>query len=293
MVVTASMVKELRERTGAGMMECKKALVESGGDLEAAVDTLRKSGAAKAEKKAGRIAAEGCVRIASGDERTALVLEVNSETDFVAKDENFRNFATAVADCALQAQPADLDALLAAELDSGEAVETARQQLVAKIGENITVRRFRRIEAQGDRLGRYVHGNQKIAVLVDVADGDEQLAKDLAMHIAANRPVCVVEEQVPTELLDRERAIFEAQAAESGKPPQIVEKIVAGRIKKYIKEVTLTGQAFVKDPDQTVGDLLKAQGATVHGFVRYEVGEGIEKKQEDFAEEVMAQVRGA
>jgi elongation factor Ts len=292
MTITAAMVKELRERTGAGMMECKKALVETGGDLDAAIDNLRKSGAAKAEKKAGRIAAEGAVIIALDGAKTAVAVEVNSETDFVAKDDNFRRFADQVAATALRQTPADVSALADCRLDSGETVEEARQQLVAKIGENIGLRRFVRMQAQGDRLGSYVHGNQKIGVLVDISGGDDELAKDLAMHVAASRPVCVAEDQVPSDLLDKEREIFTAQAAESGKPADIVEKMVTGRIKKFLKEVTLMGQPFVKDPDKTVANLLKEKGAVVHGFLRYEVGEGIEKKEENFAAEVMAQVRG-
>lgn len=292
MSISASMVKELRERTGAGMMECKKALVETAGDIDAAIDTLRKSGAAKAEKKAGRIAAEGCVIIAQNGATTAVAVEVNSETDFVAKDDNFRSFADQVAQSALRHAPADLPALEKSAVDSGDSVEEARQQLVAKLGENISVRRFVRMQAQGDRLGSYIHGNQKIGVLIDVSGGDADLAKDLAMHVAASRPVCVDEDQVPSDMLDKEREIFSAQAAESGKPADIVEKMVTGRIKKFLKEVTLLGQPFVKDPDKTVANLLKEKGATVHAFVRYEVGEGIEKKEENFAEEVMAQVRG-
>lgn len=292
MQITASMVKELRERTGAGMMECKKALTETGGDMEAAVDLMRKSGQAKADKKAGRVAAEGQVVVALSDDASrAAMVEVNCETDFVAKDENFERFADAVASLVLANDPADVDALMA--LDTGDgSLEQARAALVAKIGENVQVRRFERMDAaDGALLGFYRHGN-RIGVVVELAGGDAGLAKDISMHIAASRPVCVDESQVPGEMLDREREIFSAQAAESGKPPEIIEKMVTGRIKKYLGEITLVGQPFVKDPDKTVGKLLEGAGATVRRFVRYEVGEGIEKKSENFAEEVMAQARG-
>ncbi|WP_455384113.1 translation elongation factor Ts [Acidihalobacter prosperus] len=292
MQITASQVKELRERTGAGMMECKKALTEAGGDMEAAIEAMRKSGAAKAVKKAGRVAAEGQVVVAmSDDARKAVLLEVNCETDFVGKDENFESFAAAVAERALAEAPADLEALMALEID-GKSVETARQELVAKVGENVQVRRFVRLDSEGDRLGSYSHG-VRIGVLVDIAGGDEELARDLCMHIAASRPVCVDQDQVPQESIDKEREIFSAQAAESGKPPQIVEKMVEGRIKKFLGEITLLGQPFVKQPDISVGQLLKEKGASVKRFVRYEVGEGIEKKAENFAEEVMAQVNAS
>ena len=292
MQITASQVKELRERTGAGMMECKKALTEAGGDMEAAIEAMRKSGAAKAVKKAGRVAAEGQVVVAmSDDARNAVLLEVNCETDFVGKDENFESFAAAVAERALAEAPADLEALMALEID-GKSVETARQELVAKVGENVQVRRFVRLESEGDRLGSYSHG-VRIGVLVDIAGGDEELARDLCMHIAASRPVCVDQDQVPQESIDKEREIFSAQAAESGKPPQIVEKMVEGRIKKFLGEITLLGQPFVKQPDISVGQLLKEKGASVKRFVRYEVGEGIEKKADNFAEEVMAQVNAS
>ncbi|OOG27180.1 translation elongation factor Ts [Thioalkalivibrio denitrificans] len=293
MQISASMVKELRERTGAGMMECKKALTETGGDMEAAVDLMRKSGQAKADKKADRVAAEGQVMVAlSDDAARAAIVEVNCETDFVAKDENFEKFADTVAALVLDKAPADLDALMAQEAGDGN-LEQARAALVAKIGENVQVRRFERLEAgDGSLLGFYRHGN-RIGVVVELSGGDADLAKDICMHIAASRPVCVDESQVPQSLLDKEREIFSAQAAESGKPPEIVEKMVTGRIKKYLSEITLVGQPFVKDPDKTVGKLLEGAGATVRRFVRYEVGEGIEKKSENFAEEVMAQARGA
>lgn len=292
MEITAAMVKELRERTGAGMMECKKALSEAGGDMEAAIEHMRKSGAAKAVKKAGRIAAEGQIVIAtSADAARAAIVEVNCETDFVAKDESFKKFANAVAEQVLAHGPADVEALGALSVD-GKSVEEARQELVAKIGENIQVRRFEVVEAAGGKVAAYLHGT-RIGVVVAMTGGSEELAKDIAMHVAASRPVCVNESEVPAELLAKEREIFAAQAQESGKPADIIEKMVQGRIKKYLAEITLVGQPFVKDPDNTVGKLLSAAGAQVVRFVRYEVGEGIEKKQENFAEEVMAQARSS
>ncbi|SIT65882.1 translation elongation factor Ts (EF-Ts) [Ectothiorhodosinus mongolicus] len=292
MQISASMVKELRERTGAGMMECKKALSEAGGDMEAAVEAMRKSGAAKAVKKAGRVAAEGQIVVKlSADAKQGVILEVNCETDFVAKDENFQQFAQAITADALTHQPADVEALMALSSASGS-WEEQRATLIAKIGENVQVRRFESMSAGAGHLAAYLHGG-RIGVLIEVEGGDESLAKDLAMHIAASRPVCVNADDVPQELLEQEKAIFRAQAEESGKPAEIVEKMVTGRISKYLAEVTLLGQAFVKNPDQSVADLLKSSGASVKRFVRYEVGEGIEKKVENFAEEVMAQAKGA
>ena len=288
MAITAALVKELRERTGAGMMECKKMLTETNGDIELAIEELRKRGAAQADKKAGRIAAEGTI-VTIVDGGLGVAVEVNSETDFVAKDENFIAFADGVAKAVLQHAPSDLDALLASQHSAGNTVEEARQSLVAKIGENIGVRRFQVVTAQdGQTIGAYQHGN-KISVLVRIAGGNEELAKDLAMHIAASRPVCVSADQVPADLLAKEREIFAAQAAESGKPAEIMEKMVDGRVRKYLNEVTLLGQAFVKDPDTTVEKLLKSASAEVLEFVRFEVGEGIEKKEDDFVSEVMAQ----
>ena len=294
MAITAALVKELRERTGAGMMECKKALTETGGDIEAAIENMRKSGQAKAAKKAGRTAADGViVTKVSADGRRAAMVEVNCETDFVAKDDNFKSFADAVGDRALNGDAADVAALMAMPLHAGEdtTIEEARQALVAKIGENMNVRRFVRLDAQGT-LASYNHG-VRIGVLVDLVDGDETLGRDIAMHIAASSPACVREGDIPPEMLAKEREITEAQAKESGKPDNIVEKMVEGRMRKYVGEITLLGQAFVKDPDTTVGKLLDANGATVNGFVRFEVGEGIEKKVEDFREEVMAQAAAA
>ena len=294
MAITASLVKELRERTGAGMMECKKALTETNGDIDAAIELMRKSGQAKAAKKAGRIAAEGLVVISPTDDgsRAALV-EVNCETDFVAKDDNFVSFADAVAARALASDVDTVEDLVQQPLHAGEdtTIETAREALVAKIGENMTVRRFVRMDASGT-LGMYRHGT-RIGVLVDVVGGDADLAKDIAMHIAASNPICVSYEDVPAGKLEQEREIFRAQAAESGKPADIVDKIVEGRVRKFYEEVTLVGQPFVKDPDTSVGKLLEKAGARVAAFHRFEVGEGIEKKQEDFAAEVMAQARGA
>jgi len=294
MAISAAQVKELRQRTGCGMMECKNALVEAGGDMEAAAEALRKSGLAKADKKAGRVAAEGVVVVeVSDDARTAVMVEVNSETDFVAKKDEFQNFAKAVATRVMNDAPADLPALLAMPLaDSGASIEEARRGLVATIGENINVRRFVRREAGAGSLSSYLHGG-RIGVLVEVQGGDPELAKDVAMHIAASRPVCVDESGVPQEMLDKEKEIFAAQAAASGKPADIIEKMVSGRIRKFLAEVTLLGQPFVKDPDQSVGKLLKAAGATVCTFDRMELGEGVEKKTENFADEVMAQVRGS
>ena len=288
MSISASMVKELRERTGAGMMECKKALVETGGEIDAAVELLRKSGQAKADKKAGRVAADGRVVIAT-DGLNAAMIEINSETDFVAKDENFIAFAEAVGACLLASSAADVDALASESLVDGRSVEEARTELITKVGENISVRRFGRIEA-ADHLGSYAHG-ARIGSIVSLKGGDDELARDIAMHVAATNPVCVDESGVPSDTLERERRIFAEQAAESGKPPEIVEKMVNGRVAKFLKEITLIGQPFVKDPDTTVGKLLKTAGAEVTGFVRFEVGEGIEKKKENFAEEVLNQVR--
>ncbi|MGB1009659.1 MAG: translation elongation factor Ts [Thiolinea sp.] len=291
MAITAAMVKELRERTGAGMMDCKKALTEVDGDMEAAIDLMRKSGAAKADKKAGRTAADGCVVIAIADDgKQAAITEVNSETDFVAKDENFARFANAVGAAVLANQPADVDAISALDLD-GQSVEEARAALIAKVGENIQIRRFETINSD-DHIASYQHG-AKIGVVVAMNGGDAELGKDIAMHIAASRPVCVDESGVPAEVVEKERAIQLDIAMQSGKPQEIAEKMVDGRMRKFLGEITLSGQPFVKDPDQTVGKLLKAKGATVTSFTRVEVGEGIEKKQENFADEVAAQTAAA
>ena len=290
MAITVAMVKELRERTGAGMMDCKNMLVQTDGDLETAIDEMRKSGAAKADKKSSRVAADGKVVIAiSDDGKEAAIVEVNCETDFVAKDENFMGFVDAVATRVLADQPADIAALSALPLDSGESVEEVRTGLVTKIGENIQVRRFELISAPEGQVFAYSHG-VRIGVALAMTGGDETLGKDIAMHIAASRPICVAEADVPAENLAKEKEILVAQAEGSGKPANIIEKMVEGRIRKYLSEITLLGQNFVKDPDTTVANLLKSANAEVASFVRYEVGEGIEKKQEDFAAEVMAQI---
>ena len=292
MSITAEAVKQLRERTGAGMMECKKALVETKGDLDAAAELMRKQGLAKADKKAARVAAEGVVAMArSGDARTAALVEVNCETDFVAREQDFRAFAQAVADCALALRPADLAALGEARLASGESVEERRRNLVAKIGENISVRRFAVLTSSG-HLGAYVHGT-RIGALVALEGGTASLAHDLAMHVAASNPRYLSAAQVPAEVVAKEREILTSQAQGEGKPPEIVAKMVEGRLRKVLGEITLAGQPFVKDPDVTVEKLLKGAGARVLAFERFEVGAGIEKKQDDFVAEVMAQVKGA
>jgi len=284
MEITASLVKELRERTGAGMMECKKALQEANGDIELAIDNMRKSGAVKAAKKAGRIAAEGVIvgRVAGGE---AVLVEVNCETDFVAKDVNFVAFANAVADAALSSKAADVAVLNDVKLPEGESVETTRANLVAKIGENMTVRRLGRMT--GDKLAFYSHGG-RIGVVVALSGGDEELAKQIAMHIAAAKPLVVSPEQMPAAEVAKEREIAAAQAAESGKPANIVEKMVEGRVNKFLSENSLIGQPFVMDTNTTVGNLLKSKGAVAAGFFRWEVGEGIEKAEDNFAAEVEA-----
>ncbi len=290
MQITASMVKELRERTGAGMMECKKALSESDGDMEAAIELMRKSGQAKADKKASRVAAEGTVVISiSDDAKSGVILEVNCETDFVGKDENFLNFSNDVASVLLTQDIQNVEALMEAKLGSGETVEATRLALVSKIGENIQVRRFSRIDSNNGMLGKYMHGS-RIGVMVEMESGTDELNKDIAMHIAASKPLCIDENGVSPEVLQKEKEIFMAKAESSGKPAEIIEKMVQGQLKKFLGEVTLMGQPFVKDPDKSVAQLLKESSANVLSFHRYEVGEGIEKKTENFAEEVMAQV---
>jgi len=291
MQITASMVKELRERTGSGMMECKKALQEADGDIDVAIENMRKAGMAKADKKSGRVAAEGRVAIEiSDDGQSAVILEVNCETDFVSGGDEFMSFVTATAKTALANNAADIAALSEMTLDgSSDTVEKTRQNMVAKIGENIQLRRFEIVTTDGGTFGSYSHG-LRMAVLVEMANGNDELIKDVAMHIAASNPMCVSEADVPAETLEKEKDILRAQALESGKPAEIVEKMLTGRVRKYLAEITLLGQPFVKNPDVTVEGLLSESGATVLGFVRYEVGEGIEKKVEDFAEEVMAQI---
>ncbi len=292
MAITAALVKELRERTGAGMMECKKALVETDGDIDAAIEHMRKTGLAKADKKADRTAAEGLIVVkASDDGKQSVMIEVNCETDFVAKGDDFQGFCNELAGLALSNQPADLDALLGYEMSGGESVADTLKRLIAKIGENMGVRRFQLFSTDGV-LASYLHG-ARIGVMVDLAGGDAELGRDIAMHIAASNPSAVSEADVDAALIEKEKEIFTAQALESGKPAEIVEKMIGGRIKKFLKEITLVGQPFVKNPDQTVEQLLKEKGASVNGFTRFEVGEGIEKKVENFADEVMAQVKGS
>jgi elongation factor Ts len=290
--ITAGMVKELREATGLGMMECKKALAEADGDMKRAEELLRIKSGARASKVAGRIAAEGAVGVfISSDGKTGALVEVNCETDFVAKDTNFAGFVKAVAAAAANSGAVEVEALLQTAGGDGQTVETVRQGLVMKLGENISVRRFARLAAAG-RLAYYVHGS-RIGVLVDYTGGDEQLGKDLAMHIAASKPICIAREQVPPDTITKERVIYTAQARESGKPDNIIAKMVEGRIAKYLAEVTLLGQPFVKNPDQTVDKLLTAKKAKVHAFRMYIVGEGIEKKKDDFVAAVMAQAGNA
>jgi len=292
MAITAAMVKELRERTGAGMMECKKALVEAQGDMDTAIEHLRKAGLAQAGKKAGRVAAEGKIILAISDDRSeGVLLEVNCETDFVAKDNNFLDFAGKVATLALASRPADVDSLLASQMDSGDTVEETRQALVAKIGENVQIRRLIQRQTEG-QLGAYVHGG-RIGVLVDMDGGEAELAKNIAMHVAASGDTDYVDESdIPEEYLTKEREILTAQAADSGKPPEIVAKMVEGRLRKRLAEITLMGNPFVMDTDLTVKQLLEQHSARVNGFDRIKVGEGIEKREENFAAEVMQQVQG-
>ena len=291
MIITAALVKDLRKRTGAGMMDCKKALVETNADLEAAIDLMRASGAAKAAKKAGRVASEGLINVAiSDDNKSAIILEVNSETDFVTKSQSFIDFVSALGKIALKNKPESVETFLALTLDSGETVDEAREDIVAKIGENITVRRVQNVSTENGVLGAYKHGD-RIAVLTVLSGNDATLAKDIAMHIAASRPECISEEQLSNELLEREKSIFIEQAKESGKPDNIIEKMIVGRMKKFVNEVTLYGQAFIKDPDTSVGELVKSKNVEVESFVRFEVGEGIEKKEDNFVEEVMAQAQ--
>jgi elongation factor Ts len=287
MNITADTVKQLRERTGAGMMECKKALVETQGDLDAAAELMRKTGLAKADKKAARIAAEGTVA-AERDGNSAVLVEVNCETDFVARSEEFLSFARDVGRVALAKAPADVNALMALA-NGASTLEEQRRALIAKIGENITVRRFVRVTAPG-ALGTYIHGG-RIGTIVALKGGDEALARDLAMHVAALNPAYIDASGVPAAVLDKEREILAEQTKAEKKPPEIIAKMVEGRLRKYLAEITLVGQPFVKDPDTAVEKLLKKADATVVQFVRFEVGAGIEKKQDDFVSEVMAQVK--
>jgi elongation factor Ts len=298
MNITADAVKQLRERTGAGMMECKKALVETKGDLDAAADLMRKQGLAKADKKASRIAAEGVIVIEkAADGRSGAMLEVNCETDFVAREADFKSFAQAVVALAAAKRPASVDALLATKLDSGETVDERRRALIAKIGENISVRRFTLLSAPA-HLGAYVHGT-RIGALVALEGGDAAVAYDIAMHVAASNPRYLNVAAIPAEIVEKERGILveqaqnEAQTSGKPKPADIIAKMVEGRLRKNLGEITLLGQAFVKDPDITIEKLLGTAKAKVAGYERYEVGAGIEKKQEDFADEVRKQVESA
>ncbi len=291
MSVTAAMVKELRERTGAGMMECKKALVASNADIEVAIEEMRKSGAAKAAKKSSRIAAEGVVKIvSSADGKSVTVVEINSETDFAAKDEGFLAFTDVVANAAQNLGSENVEDLMAADIN-GETLEVVRTALISKIGENIQIRRIKQLTAEQGVFGHYIHG-VKIGVVVNISTDNHELAKDLAMHVAAVSPEFISEADVPAEYVAKEKEILIAQVADSGKPPEIVEKMIGGRLRKFLAGITLYGQDFVKNPDMTVEKLLKSENADVLTFHRMEVGEGIEKKEDNFAEEVMAQARG-
>jgi elongation factor Ts len=291
--ISAVMVKELRERTGSGMMECKKALVETNGDMELAIENMRKSGLAKADKKSGRIAAEGIIGVkVSDDGKTVVMVDVNCETDFVAKADDFVKFVSSITTALLTAAVTTEDELLAMKLADGQTVEELRRSLIAKLGENITVRRFKKYQTATGGTACYLHGS-KIGVIVELSAANPELGKDIAMHIAASKPVCVSEDQVSPEIIEKEKEIFKAQAAESGKPAEIIEKMVAGRISKFFGEITLLGQPFIKDDKLTVGKLVASKANTVVGFARFEVGEGIDKKEGNFAEEVMEQVRAS
>ena len=288
--ITAKMVKELRETTGAGMMDCKKALSETDGDMDAAIEFLRKKGMAGADKKAGRVAAEGVIAIAiSDDKKKGAIAEVNCETDFVAKGDEFKDFANEVAQIALNQNVVDPEAILNEKMASGATVDERRRELIAKIGENMTIRRIGELETTG-LVGSYQHG-EKIGVIVAIEGGDEALARDVAMHIAATNPKALDADSLDPELVEKERAFQIEQAQESGKPMNIIEKMIEGRMRKFLQEITLVGQPFVKDPDQTIEQLLKANGATVIDYIRFEVGEGIEVEETNFADEVAEAAR--
>ena len=290
-IISATQVKELRERTGAGMMECKKALEVSDGSIDGAIEELRKRGVAKAGNKAARIAAEGAIAIVNNDKQ-AVMIEINSETDFVARDSHFTTFVKSVAETALQSQTQDIEKLSGIALNqTAQTVEEARQSLVAKVGENVQIRRVVISQTNAETIGTYIHGS-RIGVIVELNNDNKDLARDIAMHIAASKPLVISPENVPQNIVEKEKEIYMAQAATSGKPKEIIEKMVAGRLKKYLDEVSLMGQPFVKDPDVTVGNLLNKHNAKVLAFYRYEVGEGIEKVSEDFKEAVMSQVQG-
>ncbi|HJP11345.1 MAG: elongation factor Ts [Proteobacteria bacterium] len=288
MAISAGLVKELRERTAAGMMACKKALIETEGDLERAVELLREIGAASVERRAERIATEGVVgQLVDKDGRRGVVVEVNCETDFVAKGESFREFVLNVANCVLDNEPATLESLAQLSLGTGT-IESARQDLIAQIGENVSIRRFERLSADDGLVAGYLHGT-RIGVLVSVEGEGTEIARDVAMHVAASKPLCISQEQMPAETLAREKSIFLAQARDSGKTDEIVQRMVDGRLDKFLKENTLLGQAYVKDPDISVGQLVDTAKVTVNEIVRFEVGEGLEKRKDDFVAEVMAQ----
>ncbi len=292
MTISKDQVKELRERTGAGMMECKKALVEAEGDSDLALEILRKKGSAQADKKASNIAAEGLIVLkTSSDNKRGVILELNCQTDFVARDENFKAFADQVALIVLENRTTDVDEIAKLSFHDGLSIDEKRRQLVAKLGENIQIHRATLIESEGV-VGSYLHGD-RIGVLVNLSTANKELGKDLAMHIAASRPRAISSEDIPAAVIEKEREIFLAQAEGSGKPLDIINKMVEGRIKRFLSEETLLGQPFVKDPSQTIGNLLSVENAKVLSFIRMEVGEGIEKKTENFADEVMAQVRGS
>lgn len=287
--ITAAMVKELREKTGAGMMDCKKALGEVDGDMEGAIEFLRKKGLAAAAKKAGRIAAEGAVVAALKDNKSGVILEVNSETDFVAKNDDFKNFAQELADLILEAAPADVDAFMAVKAANGQTVEEYLNSMVAKIGEKLSIRRF--VKVDGDNISTYIHMGGKIGVIANLEGGDEELSKDICLHIAASNPKYLDKSFVDAEFLEKEKDIFAAKLAEQGKPENMIPKIVEGQVAKLLKEVCLVSQPFVKDPDTTIEKLLASKGAKVLSYTRYEMGEGLEKKQENFAEEVAKQTQ--
>lgn len=291
MKISVAMVKELRERTGSGMMECKKALVEFEGNIDLAIEQMRRSGLAKADKKSSRIAAEGVVTIrVSADNKTAVITDVNCETDFVAKGDDFINFAKIVTEALVVNEVTSPEQLHDMVLTGGDTVDHVRRQLVAKLGENITVRRFQKLTSSEGGTAAYLHGS-RIGVIVELAKADAELGKDVAMHIAASKPLYVGESEVPAAMIEQEKAIFSAQAEESGKPSEIIQKMIGGRIRKYLAEITLNGQAFIKDDKQSVGKLVKSKANSVVKFVRFEVGDGIEKKEENFTDEVMAQIR--
>ena len=289
MTISAALVKELRERTGAGMMDCKKALIQTNGDIEQGIELLRTLGVASAEKKSGRIAAEGAiVQLVSEDRSLGVLVEINCETDFVAKDNSFKEYVTAVAQCLLAGDQNTMKELEESELHPDISVNQARQELISKIGENISVRRFDKLRSPDGLVAGYLHGG-RIGVLVSMSECDVELGKDIAMHIAASRPICVTEDDVPEEVIEAERSIFVAQAKESGKSDDIVARMVDGKLKKFMKENTLLGQDYVKDPDITVGTLIASANAKVCEMLRYEVGEGLEKRDDDFVAEVIAQ----